>query len=449
MLVTALTVAALLSFRWFSLVDAYAVNVFIADQWDYWEPMFRDAPLLEKFFHQHGPHFMGVSYLVIDLVGTASSWNVRAEAFVLVALSVFNTALALWLKHRLVGRWHAWDALIPLMILSFKHHSVYLMGADPLNVVPLVLVLATALFWTAKSRAWRYGGVLGLNALAVWTSFAFLSTFVVLALLALEMGLRGSRKEPVGWEALGMCAAAVPLVLAFRAFDLGAGAPSLISAGYSPSPYLRFLEALWGGNFLIVRNPLATHCVFGVVLLLHGLLARWMAQRILHEARDGCVDRAWLPVAYLVGYSGLFAATCVLARAGLGSDAAYAARYLMHLVPFGLGLYVFLLLAKTRWRHPALAILGLSLLWGEVAAYHTYERTVIQISRGGARWVRAYLATKDVERANRISRFKVYPWDDAQPRIQERLEYMERHQLGLFSPRCREGDPPRTSGERS
>lgn len=442
MLVTALTFAAFLAFRWLTLVDAYAVNVFVSDQWDFWDPMFRDASLLEKFFHQHGPHYMGVGYLVIDLVGRASSWNVRAEAFVLVALSVLNTALALWLKHRLVGRWHAWDALIPLMILSFKHYSVYLEGTNPsVTVVPLTLVLCTALFWTAKSRAWRYGGVLGLNAPAVCTAYTFLSTFVVLVLLALEMGLRWRRKEPVRWEVLGLCAAAVPLVLSFLALDSAMAAPSLIPAGYDPWAYLQFLEAVWA-NFVVVRNPLATHMVFGGVLVVHGLLARWMAKRMSHEAAPGVLDRAWLSVVYLVGYSGLFAATCVVARVGLGPDAAYAARYPMHLVPAFLGIYVFLLLAKSRWRQIALALLGLSLLWGEVAAYRTYERTVIVFSKGKARWVQTYLKTKEVARANRISRFKVYPWDHALPGIQAKLEHMERHHLGPFAPGGRKRDPP-------
>jgi hypothetical protein len=449
MLVGAVGAAGVLSFRWLTLVDAYKVNLFFNDQWDFWDPMFREAAFLEKFFHQHGPHFMGVGYLVIDLVARASSWNVRAEAFVLVGLSVVNAALALWLKHRLVGRWHAWDALIPLTILSFRHYSVYLMVSNPsLSVVPLTLVLGTALFWTVRSRAGRYTGVVLLNALAVWTAYTFLSTFVVLLLLALELGRRVRRREPVRLEALGLCAAALPLVHLFLALNPALGAPSPGPAGPGPGAYLRFLEALWA-NFLVVRDPVLTHATFAVVLVLHGLLARWLAQRMLHEAPEGCHERAAFPVAYLVGYSGLFAAACVVARVGMGPDAAYAARYPMHLVPLFLAGYVLLLRARSRWRHPALALLGLALLGGEVAAYRTYERTMIRFSRSNERWLRAYLATREVARANHVSRFKVYPWDEGIPGIQAKLEHMERHHLGPFAPGPGAAEPTARPGAAS
>ena len=56
--------AVLLTFRFFSVISRYSVNLLFGDQWDFLSSFFdHDPTFIELFFWQHGPHREGVGLL--------------------------------------------------------------------------------------------------------------------------------------------------------------------------------------------------------------------------------------------------------------------------------------------------------------------------------------------------------------------------------------------------
>jgi hypothetical protein len=50
------------------------------------------------------------------------------------------------------------------------------------------------------------------------------------------------------------------------------------------------------------------------------------------------------------------------------------------------------------------------------------------------RWVEVYLATRDIQAADRASRFRIYPGAPEVTQLQEKLDLLEARQLNLFRP---------------
>src|SRR5437870_4836586 len=78
----ALALVFLLSaLRLFHLIDQYAVNILFWDQWDFYDPLFRNASLWDMFNYRHGPHRQGLGYFLIKWVAGISRWDSRADIF--------------------------------------------------------------------------------------------------------------------------------------------------------------------------------------------------------------------------------------------------------------------------------------------------------------------------------------------------------------------------------
>src|SRR5215211_6693108 len=55
-------------YRFFALINTYAVNLLFYDQWDFYNPLFREQGLWDLFSYQHGPHRQGLGEIVIKIV---------------------------------------------------------------------------------------------------------------------------------------------------------------------------------------------------------------------------------------------------------------------------------------------------------------------------------------------------------------------------------------------
>src|SRR5438067_904303 len=85
---------AVACFKIFRLVYLYAVNVFVADQWDFNNgTLFQRHSILQAFRWQHGPHRQGLGAILQLLFEPLIRWNSRYEAFG-IALILSCSAIA-------------------------------------------------------------------------------------------------------------------------------------------------------------------------------------------------------------------------------------------------------------------------------------------------------------------------------------------------------------------
>jgi hypothetical protein len=134
----------------------------------------------------------------------------------------------------------------------------------------------------------------------------------------------------------------------------------------------------------------------------------------------------------LAAFALLYAAYTAVGRVCFGLDGAPAAsRYVTLMIPAGFAF--FLQLASVRSARTA-GLLGVAyallLAAGTLDLRRDDWDNVNWFHNGRLAWKEAYLKTGDEMEANRLSGFRVYPDPGA---ITERLDYLRRHKLNLFS----------------
>src|SRR5205823_3741646 len=98
-----LSSVVVMGYRFFALINSYAVNLLYYDQWGFYGPLFRKQGIWALFSYQHGPHRQGLGAIVIKIVAGLTQWNSRADAFTVGAIIACAMLTAFYLKRRLFG----------------------------------------------------------------------------------------------------------------------------------------------------------------------------------------------------------------------------------------------------------------------------------------------------------------------------------------------------------
>ncbi|TMA34812.1 MAG: hypothetical protein E6J87_05810 [Deltaproteobacteria bacterium] len=412
------------------LIDRHAVNVPFWDQFSLYQALARDTSAWGLFRWQHGPHRQGLPFLLVAALARATDWNARGDAFLTGALSCTAAALALWLRRRLSGPFHAADAAIPLLVLTPAQYGIFIHTPNPSHGAgPLVLLLALCLAFTAERRALRYPLLVAIDFVLVHTGFGMIAAPLVPALLG-ACTLCDARSS-------GARAAVLPAVCALLALASAA----LFWVGYdtrdlaevaAPAPFAAYAlyVALMFADVLGLKGG-------GVLALLGGSLAAVAALAVAAEqlvrllrADPGAPRR--MAVLALTSFSLLFAAATAYGRIALGFPGAQSTRYVPLLVPAFLGVYLRLQeVRRLRLRAALLGASALAIALAGVPMRASEARFMEHLSRGKRAWVAAYLATGDVAQANARAGLRIFPFDD--PGVPQLLEYMRERRLGFFA----------------
>ena len=431
--VAVLGVTAWMIWRLFGLINRYSVNILFWDQWAFYTPLFKGAGLWRLFTWPHGPHRQGVGYLVIKAVAELTGWNTRAEVFAMGG--ILCLALALLLRWRLFGR-PAWtDILLPLIFLTPIQIEVYVGTPNPAHgIVPLCLLMGYGLSWTVTHRFLRYGLVLGVNFLSIFTGFGLFVGMITPMLIALDGYLairrRNGRDLALAIAGLAVCVASIALF--FRDYSFAQGAPGF-----------RFPDPLWYlyphcmalalGNVAGFRGTGVLASIIGWVLMAGCIFAVFRHGRRLLRQQDPA-RTASLVTAVLIVFSLLFAANMAVGRIFLGLDAAQASRYVPLLMPAFVGLYFHLLSLSPGTRRTLCMLAAVALMAYASLPVRRADRDFMRYARDGkTSWVRAYLQTESIDAANRASWLRMYPWPD-QVDLAGRLRYLKQHHLNLYHP---------------
>lgn len=439
-LIVVLGVFTVCLIRLVGFVKAYAVNLLFDDQWDFLRPLFEGRGPWSCFFLQHGPHRLGLGGLIDWYMYRATDWDVRAEAWAAVVALTLTTILAIALAARLRGRlaWH--DAAFSLLILSPIHWGT--MTYTPSlahSIVPLLLVMLLAWFWSTDRAAIRVPGVGICGALVLFTGYGICATPAVGG-LALLQWLRPGPDSRVR-RAAGL----ILLIL---------GAAALIFAhGYHwdratpgwrfPVPdwwdYPRFCALMFTSLLGIREISIASTVIGSVALILVLAGFTWSAVMVWRREPTPRAKAVWV----LTGTSLVYSALAAFGRLPITLQAAFMWRYMTLMTPAFCGLA----LAVEGWidmRRPrsrlafAVAWLGLAgLVWSNFKP----ERDAAIVARDKTLWITDYLRTGNLRAANQASGVGVYAPAPDSPIIAARLRWLEQRHLSFFHSSTGKGSP--------
>jgi len=420
----------LCGYRLFELISTYSVNIFYWDQWDFDNAtLFQHHTLWQMFSWQHGPHRQGIGALLQWLVEPLFQWNSRTESFVVGGVIVVAALLAVWLKKRLYGQISYSDVIIPLIFLNpLQFETLFVTANFAHGPMPLMLLVLYCLAWTCHNLPLRYGLVLLLNFLAIYTGFGIFLGLLTPILFALEYWLTLRHAQ---YGKIYFSVATIVSVASFSTFFIGYKSqpaadcftPKLrVSADYLW--YVAVMFAQFFGQQGVTTLPLAVGTTAVCILIaclaislgkLPAMKADWSRQRT---------------IAILISYCLLFCFGTAYGRLCLGMETAMSSRYAMYLDLGLLGLYFFLLtVSRNLLRHALVSIFGISLL-GTIASGERF-RSVMEMVRSDKQGFKdCYLRTGDVGKCNQL--YRVYPRNPEATHMAEKLEFLKKSRQNLF-----------------
>ena len=411
--------------RFFTLISTYAVNVFFVDQWDFNDgTLFQHHTLWQMFDWQHGPPRLGVGALFERLVDPLFRWNSRTESFIVGVLIVIATVCALWLKRRLYGRLSYSDAIIPLIFLSpLQYETLFVVENFAHGPMPLILILLFCLAWTCRDLYFRYGLVLTLNFLTIYTGFGLFLGLLTPLILAIEywVNLRKTGR--------GLAYFVAPQLLSLASlgsFFIGfKSQPAADCFAYQVQPiagYVRFSVLMFAPFFgaqgtdalptlagILAASALLAVSAFSGICLLRERGAQWTRHAV---------------IAALSAYCLLFCMATAYGRLCRGLQFAQDSRYVIYLNLGVLGLYFFLLTISDKViRNTLVVFFGLSLL-GTIVSGQRSRKDMLYWHDIKATWKNCYLATGNLRECNKVS--WVYPGAPEVTHLQEKLDFLKR-----------------------
>jgi hypothetical protein len=400
----ALAVAALRLGRWLA---TWGVDVWVWDQWDFLEPFFGHASLLELFRWQHGPHRMGLGLPLMLAVETWSGASATALGWLNLGLLALACGPALALLRRLSGRLEPADAIVPLACLgSAQWHALF--GVPNASHGPLPLLLVLAFAWALACRpSWpRTAALVLVDLCAVYTGMGiWLGGLAPLALLA-ELRRPGERARALA-GALACALVAASFLVGYETRPGPCLDGRLTATAWERMRFFALLFARAAG----VTQPSALALALGGALAAAaGALA--LAPLASLVRADG--RRSENALALLAAFSLVFAAATAVGRGCLGAPGALEARYVPYLLP-ALVLYLALDFAP----RPA-------------------ERREWTAARDGRRrWIACVVAGGPPARCQRELGVTVHP-NPRDTRLGAKLSFLRARGLGFFAGARRE-----------
>lgn len=428
-LVLVFAVMAVLISRLAMVVWKYCVNIIYWDQWDFYTPLFNGASLWRIFSWEHAPHREGIGLVLDKFVLDATRWDTRAEAFFMVGILLLAAIAALALKQKLFGRLSYSDIVIPCLILTFAQLEALVGEENPsYSVFPELLIILYCLAWTISRPLLRYGCVLLLNFLLIYTGFGFFMGAVTIGVLLLDArrALRTERKTLIV-SALALVAAGLSLASFFYGYRWSSEISCRIPDAH-PINYLWFM-ALMMSYFLGLRAMVLASIVGSVLLLVALAILALHISRLWRERAWSNVD---LMVVILLGFTLVFQANAALGRVCQGMpEAAQFSRYMGLLVPGYLAIYFHLLTwRRSVARTSALMLLILAFIPGTLRIPAGYSPQIVH--DGKQAWRACILQYGVIDYCDRVTGFPVHP-NPRRTRLVEKLQFLQKNQLNLYS----------------
>jgi hypothetical protein len=412
-------------------VSRYSVNLLYWDQWDFYTPLFNRSSLWQIFIWEHAPHREGIGLVLDKFVLDWTAWDSRAEALFMVGVLLAAALVALFLKHKLFGRFEYTDCIIPCLFLTLAQLEALVGEENPsYSVFPELLIVLYCLSWMIPRAALRYAAVLFLNFLLIFTGFGIFMGIVTVGILLFD--LRRVVRVKTESPALVSTALLVSL-LSMASFFVHYHWDSTISCaipGPHPWQYAWFVSLLM--SYFLGLRAVVLASVVGAVLALAALAIFLRSAFCLWRNREwSLVD---LTTTILLGFSFLFAANAAAGRTCFGMpESAQFSRYMGLLVPAFLAMYFYsLTLRERRWRPILTGLLLVAILPASLRIPTGYSPQAVH--DGKLAWKTCLLQTGNIGYCNSVTGFPAYP-DPRRTHMLEKLQFLRDNQLNLYSQR--------------
>ncbi len=427
--IAVLTVFLVTSARLVLAVRHYSVNLIYWDQWDFYTPLFNYASLWQIFTWEHSPHREGIGLVLDKFVLQWTRWNSEAEALFMVGALLASAVVALHLKRKLLGQLGYSDCAIPCLFLTFAQMEALVGEENPsYSAFPELLLMLYCLAWMIPKPIARYGAVLMLNFLLIYTGFGLFMGVVSIGVLLFDLR-RAIRAED---ESSRLPAVALLLAIA----SLGSffyhyrwdPAVSCHIPDAHPLHYLWFVSLMMS-YFLGLRAVLPASLVGSFLAFAALAILVWHGVRLWRGREWRAAD---LTIVILLSFSLLFAANAAAGRVCLGMpEAAQFSRYMGLLVPAFLAVYFhFLTWRKSQWRAALAGLFAIVLIPGTARIPNGYSPEVV---RAGKRaWKTCILQTGNIYYCDHITGFPAYP-NPRRTQLLEKLQFLQKNQLNLYS----------------
>lgn len=421
----AISLACILVFRWFWMIDEYTVNVLFWDQWGFYAVFFDGGSLWDIFSHQHGPHRQGLGFILARVVADLSDWDTRAETFVIGGLIVIAGILTLYLKKRLTGNFKPIDWVLFVLIISPAQYGLF--AATP-NIshgsMPFLLLILYGLSWQSNSK-YKYLLICLFNYLMIYTGFGFFIGPITVFVLALEL-IRS--KEQKSSKIIALVFSLLSLASFF--VDYNFNHPEALANEMNNSTFYAYLDFIFVSlaNYwsLIITN--VWDSIFGAFnfILIGGLI--FQSLRVIWKNPNNKTQKV---IFIFSAFTFLFLLNLSFGRTPYGIGGAKASRYVIYITPAFIALYLYLSqldFGSYFWK----LFFALATLYPTFNTAQYYQK-METIKRNKNNWVKAYIETEDIEKSNRMSKFKIFP-KPKKVELQKKLKYLKKHQLNLYKP---------------
>jgi hypothetical protein len=425
-------IGLILSVRFFLFISRYSVNIFFWDQWDFLGLFFNKSPgVVELFLLQHGPHREGLGLVADKFLYPLTNWSVRAESFMMGGCIFGAMVLAFLLKQRLFGKIAYSDVFIPMIFLTLAQYETLVGTPNPsYSSFPLLLIMLYGLALLERRYLLRYGMVLVLNSLLIYTGLGLFMGLITIGIFALECYwcLRRVIYLPVAAPIAGLLVAIMSLGSFFLRYTFQSAVDCFEFPRHNLAQYPWFI-ALMFPNFAGIRSPIVLATLLGIVILSFAILVLVSQVRHLIGAEDR-FRPIHLTITVLLAYSLLFSSNTAVGRVCLGlPGAAQQSRYTTLLIPAFLAMYFYLLtLHFGPLRHFLLAFLIVLVIPGHL---HMSGRAH-WFADGKRAWAACYKQTEDIAFCDSSTSFPVYP-DAERTRLKQKLDYLKQRRLNLFA----------------
>lgn len=390
-----LIVSLIFIVRLILLVDQYALDLIINDQWVYLKGIIEQKSMMEGVFAEIGPHRNGLAWFFYKPILAFTGNNNRYLAFLVVGLNLLNFLLISIYLYRLKMRLFYADCLLPLMLFPLTQYAIYLLNPNiSLHQLCFLLIISFVLILGISRQILQWLLLILLIPLIGITGNGIL---FVMALIFLPI-LLWKKKIINGWKALFISIYSIlQLIIYFQLMNhrsqVCSGVPDLATI-------LNFLQTLTLGGLGVAADSSWLNWFFfgGLMILLSVMLFR-------HKNSDKYGQLlAWTFIFYAIFFIGL----ALYGRWCYPMINNSSSRYIPHILLGFLGVYIFLRNSRS-YRNVIAVVIGVSLLYNEYQFYNGDLKIIRKKHEKYEAWKECWLEYGSIEYCDDKAGITIYP----------------------------------------
>ncbi|MEP2772219.1 MAG: hypothetical protein ABJH05_08720 [Fulvivirga sp.] len=413
--------------RWFHFIDEYAVNVLFYDHWDLYNYFFESKSLVEVYFAQHGPHRQGIGFILTKYIDQISGWNTKYIAFTIGVLMLFTCFAYLRLKHKLKGKLNALDVVIVLLVLTPTQHGIFTNTPNLSHgAMPAFLLSLLCLSWLIKNDVLRYGSIVLINFLLIYSGFGVFIGFITPVILFIDLYRYKKVKTKLWLIISAVILSFISLGSFFVDYNFGATAnPNFKFPHDSPFEYLQFIWILLGRP--LNNSVLYFGALISIIFLIIGISS---FRNLLKLNLDDSKYIHHKIILTLLTFTFLFVVNTAIGRVSFGVEGAYANRYVPYIIPAYIASYLYFSSLKHKYYHittAGLLIVGITScfsLKNEIKQMGMFRDSKIN-------WITEYLNSNKIWQANKTSLYPIHP-NAKGTRLKKKLNYLKKNNLNFY-----------------